>query len=237
MVLYNTPMGVASGAALLLLVVFASQARRSDRRNQSFRPGAWAWAFLPLGLILVVTGTRMSLTWPLQPAPASASPHCCRADNILFGEPSLFFGAILLALGATLLWFARQEGDPGRQTVRPVETLRPLGYVGAVAGLTLFPIAFAGAYFGMFIAPPEEPFSSMFRVNNIGDVVRRLGVCPHQPWSRAGPAGAALAAAVVARLDPAGHRRAAVALAEPRLLLQPHRPRRLSHADTKPLRT
>jgi uncharacterized membrane protein len=167
MILYNTLMGVASGAALLLLVVFASHARRSDRRNESFRPGAWAWAFLPLGLILVVTGIHMSLTWPLQPVPASASPHCCRADNIIFGEPSLFFGAILLALGALLLWFARQEGDPGRQTVRLAEALRPLGYVGAVAGLTLFPIAFAGAYFGMFIAPPEEPFSSMFRVNNI----------------------------------------------------------------------
>jgi uncharacterized membrane protein len=160
-------MGVASGAALLLLVLFAYHARRSDRRNETFRPGAWAWAFLPLGLILVVTGTHMSLTWPLQPVPASASPHCCRADNIMFGEPSLFFGAILLALGVLLLWFAGQEGDLGRQTVWLAETLRPLGYVGAVAGLTLFPIAFAGAYFGMFIAPPVEPFSSIFRVNNI----------------------------------------------------------------------
>jgi len=124
-------------------------------------------AFLPLGLILLVTGIHMSLTWPLQPVPASASPHCCRADNIVFGEPSLFFGAILLALGGMLLWFARQADESGTQTARLVEMLRPLGYVGAVAGLTLFPIAFAGAYFGMFIAPPEEPFSSMFRTHNI----------------------------------------------------------------------
>jgi uncharacterized membrane protein len=167
MILYNTLMGVASGAAMLLLVLFARQARRSDRLNESFHPGAWAWAFLPLGLILVLTGTHMSLTWPLQRVPEEASPHCCLADNIIFGEPSLFFGAILLALGVLLLWFARQEGDPGRQMARLAESLHPLGYVGAVAGLTLFPIAFAGAYFGMFIAPPEEPFTSMFRANNI----------------------------------------------------------------------
>src|SRR5438552_1918501 len=82
MILYNTLMGVASGAAMLLLVLFARQARRSDRLNEGFRPGAWAWAFLPLGLILVVLGVHMSLTWPLQPVPPSASPHCCRADNI-----------------------------------------------------------------------------------------------------------------------------------------------------------
>jgi len=43
MILYNTLMGVASGAALLLLVLFAAQARRSDRLNVRFSPGAWAW--------------------------------------------------------------------------------------------------------------------------------------------------------------------------------------------------
>jgi uncharacterized membrane protein len=160
MILYYTLMGVASGAALLLLVLFAAQARRSDRLNARFSPGAWAWAFLPLGLILLVTGIHMSLTWPLQPVPAAASPHCCRADNIIFGEPSLFFGTLLLALAGVLLGFARQASQGGPQTVLLAEALRPLGYVGAVAGLTLFPIAFAGAYFGMFIAPPEEPFSS-----------------------------------------------------------------------------
>jgi hypothetical protein len=45
MILYNTLMGVASGAALLLLVLFAREARRSDLRNESFRPGAWPWRF------------------------------------------------------------------------------------------------------------------------------------------------------------------------------------------------
>lgn len=40
MIQYNTLMGVASGAALLLLVMFAYHARRSDRRNEGFRPGA-----------------------------------------------------------------------------------------------------------------------------------------------------------------------------------------------------
>lgn len=54
MIQYNTLMDVASGAALL--VMFAYHARRSDRRNEGFRPGEWAWAFLPLGLILAVLG-------------------------------------------------------------------------------------------------------------------------------------------------------------------------------------
>ena len=40
MIQYNTLMGVASGAALLLLVMFAYHARCSDRRNEGFRPGA-----------------------------------------------------------------------------------------------------------------------------------------------------------------------------------------------------
>jgi hypothetical protein len=40
MILYNTLMGVASGTAMLLLVLFARQARRSDRLNESLRPGA-----------------------------------------------------------------------------------------------------------------------------------------------------------------------------------------------------
>src|SRR5262249_11918079 len=136
MILYNTLMGVASGAALLLLVLFAAQARRSDRLNSRFSSGAWAWAFLPLGLILIVTGIHMSPTWPLQSVPPASSPHCCRADNIIFGEPSLFFGAILLALGGVLLWFARQASEGGQQAMRLAEALRPLGYVGAVAGLT-----------------------------------------------------------------------------------------------------
>jgi hypothetical protein len=96
------------------------------------------------------------------------------------------------------------------------EALRPLGYVGAIAGLTLFPIAFAGAYFQIFIATPEEPFCSVFRVNYI----ETWYVVSAYALTSLGP-----------RWSPRG------ALAEPCRLPRPHRPRRLSRADTKPLRT
>jgi hypothetical protein len=43
MILCNTLMGVATEATLLLFVLFARHARRSDRLIESFRPGAWAW--------------------------------------------------------------------------------------------------------------------------------------------------------------------------------------------------
>lgn len=187
MVMYNTLMGVAAAAGLLLIVAFGYLVWRGDRpQNLS----AWAWTFAPLGLILVVMGAHMSLTWPLKPAPASLSPHCCAADNIIFGEPSLFFGALLLSIERSAAW--RAWDAPATDPVAPGATanradaanaanaanaakarellaqrLLPLAALGAVAGLTLFPIGLAGLFYGMFIAPPNEPFSSIFRANYI----------------------------------------------------------------------
>src|SRR5579884_178300 len=104
MILYNTLMGVAAGAGILLLVALGALVTFTNEPPQL---SSWAWAFAPLGLILTILGTAMSVSWPLPALPASQSPHCCRADNIIFGEPSLFLGVLLLALAALLLSIER----------------------------------------------------------------------------------------------------------------------------------
>jgi uncharacterized membrane protein len=159
-VLYNTLMAVAAATSLILVVVLARALQRS--RDDTLLP-PWAWTFAGLGLILVVTGAHMSLAWPLnQKFPPEVSPNCCLADNIIFGEPTFYLGALLLALAAALL-SAERRGD----TLLLRESVMPLAYAGVAGGLMLFVIGFAGAWHGMFIAPPSEPFSSLFRVWNI----------------------------------------------------------------------
>jgi uncharacterized membrane protein len=193
---YNTLEGVAGAAGLLLIVAFGAVCARS-RGRIALLP--WAATFFPLGLILVILGAVMSTTWPLGSVPQHVSPHCCTGDNIIFGEPSFFFGAILLALALLLVWlehrpsswddeagrgpegwdrFARPLGSPasnsGRLDVdndgalrRLAPHLLPLAIVGAIAGLILLSISAVGAYYRMFLAPPTEPFSRIFRFGDI----------------------------------------------------------------------
>ena len=89
---YNTIMAVAAGVGLLLVVALG-------RRIVDHKPivaEGWAVAFAILGAILFLTGLHMTLTWPL----ASGG---FAFDNIIFGEPALAFGALLLG-GAIVLW-------------------------------------------------------------------------------------------------------------------------------------
>lgn len=104
----------------------------------------------------------MSLTWPLQNVPAEVVEHCCAADNITFGEPSAFFGAVLLFGGFSLVRAERPAGGAGT----PVDVtagLRPLAFVAAFGGLALFVIAMAGATYGMWMAPASEPIAGEFK--------------------------------------------------------------------------
>ncbi|HWC05964.1 MAG TPA: DUF981 family protein, partial [Gemmatimonadota bacterium] len=89
---YNTVMAVAAGAALIMLVLFG---RELIRDPSKVVPEAWALGFGVVGAILSATGLHMTLTWPL----AVDFPF----DNIIFGEPSLAFGVLLLA-AALYLW-------------------------------------------------------------------------------------------------------------------------------------
>lgn len=160
--IYNTIMAVAVGIALLLIVQFISKLRK----NEIAQLDGWAMGFAVPGFILTLTGAHMSLTWPL-------SKIGFPFDDIIFGEPSLAFGVILLAI-AILLWrrsnlYMKQEIDMNdrkiisKKLLSELPTLfKPLSYFGAAMGLGLIAIAIAGITYKLFVAPVEEPISGYF---------------------------------------------------------------------------
>jgi uncharacterized membrane protein len=147
---YNTIMSVAAGAGMLTIL---SLGRRLSRRQLVSYEG-YAVTFGVLGLILTITGAHMTLTWPF----AKYFPF----DNIIFGEPSLAFGVLLLG-GAVLLWRRRTglhtAGDPARSLA---DAVAPLSIFVFGLGLSLGAIAIAGLVFQLFAAPPEEPITGTF---------------------------------------------------------------------------
>lgn len=151
--MYNTLMSVAAGIGLLLVVGLG---RQFYLRRPIVAEG-WSAAFAVLGLLLSITGAHMSLTWPL----SSIAPF----DNIIFGEPSLAFGVILLA-AAAVLWSRRvtlaadSDGDDRLLFVRQLSG--PLSVFAAGLGLGLFGIAAAGWRYTLFAAPTQEPISGNF---------------------------------------------------------------------------
>lgn len=159
---YNTIMAVATGVALLLLVSFG----RMVNRGISFSLEGWSIGFAIPGFILTLTGLHMTLTWPL-------SKIGFPFDDIIFGEPSLAFGVMLLG-GSILLWrrsnlSSRSEASvqkPKEQAEQFIsqlaEMVRPLSYFAAAMGLALISIGIAGVYYQLFAAPPEEPISGQF---------------------------------------------------------------------------
>jgi hypothetical protein len=156
---YNTIMAVAAGAALLQVVWFA----RDLRVATDVHLRGWALAFAVPGAILALTGAHMTLTWPF----ALYFPF----DNIIFGEPSLAFGVLLLA-AAVYLWSRgdRLGGAAGiddraahEHLVRDLARVaRPMAIFVVGIGLSLIAIAAAGIAFQLFAAPPEEPISGAF---------------------------------------------------------------------------
>jgi uncharacterized membrane protein len=150
-------MSVAAGVGLLLFVWlgFLLYTRRPVLAE------GWSVAFAVLGSILTITGAHMTLTWPL----SSIAPF----DNIIFGEPSLAFGIVMLG-AAFVLWaqrgrFALDAGTSGTAS-SPVDYARrlaaPLSLFAAGMGLGLFGIAAAGWRYTLFAAPPQEPISGQF---------------------------------------------------------------------------
>lgn len=146
---YNTIMSVAAGAALLSVVWLG----RGLQKGRPVRLEGYAVAFLVLGAILTITGAHMTLTWPL----AKYFPF----DNVIFGEPSLGFGILLLG-SAILLWRRKDLPDTEDRGGEIASVIAPLGVVIVGFGLALGAIAFAGLIFQLFAAPPEEPISGAF---------------------------------------------------------------------------
>ncbi|ROO86213.1 putative membrane protein [Actinocorallia herbida] len=148
---YNTIMAVAAGAGLLLVVGLW---RRLAEPAGELHTEGFALAFGVLGTILTLTGLHMTLTWPLA---AGGFPF----DNIVFGEPALAFGVLLLGAGA-YLW------RRGRILEEHPERERHLaGLAGPVSvfvfgmGLACWGIAAAGIWYQLFAAPKEEPISGL----------------------------------------------------------------------------
>lgn len=147
---YNTIMSIAAGAGLLSVVFLG----RALVRGRAVSYEGHAVNFGVLGAILTITGAHMTLTWPF----ATYFPF----DNIIFGEPSLGFGVLLLGT-AFLLW---KRGERLRTSADAIGELRALAAPFTILivglGLSLIAIAAAGITFQLFAAPPEEPISGLF---------------------------------------------------------------------------
>src|SRR3712207_3039183 len=156
---YNTLMAIPAGLALVMLAVMGRRLGRGEGINRH----AWATAFGALGVILAGLGLHMTLTWPLTGPTAF--------DNIVFGEPSLALGVLLIAgaflLGRVGFWRVGPGGAApvevtARSGPRLATLLRPLWWSGAAMALALIAVAFAGPFFPPWGAPPPEPISGEF---------------------------------------------------------------------------
>lgn len=147
---YNTIMAIAAGAGLVFMFALG----RALWRDKDFRAEGWALTAGVLGLILTTTGLHMTLTWPF----AAFFPF----DNIIFGEPSLAFGVLLLAASLYLWKRGDQIVSAEDRAAEAAAIARPMGIFVLGTGLALVGIAFAGIIFGLFAAPAEEPVSGMF---------------------------------------------------------------------------
>ena len=118
---------VAAGAGMLTIVWLA----RALQQGKPVRLEGYAVTFLVLGAILTITGTHMTLTWPF----AKYFPF----GNIIFGEPSLGFGVLLLGC-AIFLWRRKTVPDTEDRAGELASVIAPLGivivaFVAAVAGM------------------------------------------------------------------------------------------------------
>lgn len=147
---YNTIMSLAAGAALLSLASLG----RDLQQRKAIHPEAWALNFGVLGFLLTLTGAHMTLTWPF----AKYFPF----DNIIFEEPSLAFGVLLLGMALYLWKRAERFREPADPLAEIVAVARPLSIFIVGLGLSLVAIACAGIAFRLFAAPPEEPISGRF---------------------------------------------------------------------------
>ena len=147
---YNTIMAIAAGSGLCSI---AQTIKKAAEKSQ-IHPEGWAINFGVLGIILFFTGLHMTLTWPM----AKYFPF----DNIIFGEPSLALGALLLALA----FYCWKRSDLIATADEPIAlmagNLRHLRYFLYGLGLACIAIAFAGVIFQLFAAPPEEPLTGLF---------------------------------------------------------------------------
>jgi len=166
---YNTLMALAAAVSFLLILDLGWRLLN----GKPIVPTGWVAAFTALGAIMAFLGGVMTVTWPLK----EVAPNCCQQDNIIFGEPILGYGVMLLTaaylLWRTSKWWSLQNtaGATSRPTddsiadeafvARLAVALQPLSWFVFALGLALIALAFAGVRFKLFAAPPTEPISGI----------------------------------------------------------------------------
>lgn len=177
LVLSNTVLGLAAGTALLLLVQYARTAATAPPQVRK----SWAWTFGMLGALLATVGFHTTVAWPL-----------IGAANVIFGEPALVFGGLLLVTAYVIARTPIEESpddlsavsDAERSTERSVEqlpdellvALRPVSYVGALAGVMVILLGWAGGIFGTVVfRPPSAEFPAGLLAGTGIEIVYMVG--------------------------------------------------------------
>ncbi|WP_157059162.1 DUF981 family protein [Viridibacillus arvi] len=155
-------MSITIGVGLLLIVRFMKHLKRSKIGQLE----GWSIGFAIPGFILTITGANMSLKRPLY----KLDFHI---NNIIFGEFSLAFGVLLLAV-AILLWrkanvFTKNNFDYiDSMTISRILMkeapilLKPLSYFTFALGLALISIAIASIRLQLLSTLNGELITSSF---------------------------------------------------------------------------
>ncbi|UQU67371.1 DUF981 domain-containing protein [Couchioplanes caeruleus] len=153
MIMYNTLIGVAAGAALILVPRYWAWLRNERMPLRLVRAptdhSGWAAAFGVLGILLTGLGFTMTVTHPL----AEAKPYI----DSLFGEPALLLGVLLLAAA----WRIGRT-KPALDVDRLPEALGPVGVIVFILGLVMTWCTLAILRFDVISAAPEqEPITGL----------------------------------------------------------------------------
>jgi len=155
-------MSITIGVGLLLIVRFMKHLKRSKIGQLE----GWSIGFAIPGFILTITGAHMSLKSPLYKIDFLY-------NNIIFGELSLAFGVLLLAV-SILLWrkanvFAKNNVDYidsmsiSRILMKEAPILlKPLTYFTFALGLALLSIAIASIRLQLFTTLNDDLITSSF---------------------------------------------------------------------------
>lgn len=150
--LNNTVVGVAAGIGLIgiariVRALLLAPPVAEETWSEGFSAEGWALVFAPVGFILTAMGLAITIGWPYRvPAVFDA--------NILFGEPALAFGVLLLA-AAFYLWSQRGVISPNRLW----RALGPVSLYIFALGLVMGACAISWWRFELGAAPPTEPIS------------------------------------------------------------------------------
>ena len=130
LLLVNTIVGLLAGAFFLW--------KGLDGPNHK----PWAALFAAAGLVLLVMGIHMTATWPIQDVRPPDKPDTVmhlRYANLAFGESSVLFGALLLAIALSLAkgW-----------------DLRPIAIYAFFVGVTAIVLGASMWRFWLTAAPP-----------------------------------------------------------------------------------